>query len=304
MHITRRPHHLSQPSTPIPVMTPPPQVKILRSSDGHEIFAEASGDPAHPHVVLLHGFSLCSAVFDAFCQRQDLLKALYIVRFDLRGHGRSGKPTTSQGHLSSLYAEDFQVVLNAFGLRTPVLVGWSMGGIIGADIVAYLPSDILSGILYISGIPHAPCLFAGAGMPALGSLFTRSTNPLTSQAAMVEFVDGCLASPSAPKITFEMRCMFLGMGALQSFDIRSAILSRQQDAEAFANAAGTIPMSIMYGTGDQLINGAYVELALKDIASDVEVTVVPNAGHTLFWEQPDLTAKTVINFVQRVWSKE
>jgi pimeloyl-ACP methyl ester carboxylesterase len=46
------------------------------------------------------------------------------VAYDLRGHGRSGKPTTSAGYLSNLFAEDFANVVREFGLDSPIYVGW------------------------------------------------------------------------------------------------------------------------------------------------------------------------------------
>lgn len=127
-----------------------PDVRRLRSIDGHEIYAEATGNPRNPHVVLLHGLALSGAVFDEFCRRRDLLEQLYIVRhlaiisgaaltrvrgrlglacavqvrYDVRGHGRSGIPMTPEDHASHLYAEDFKAVVDAYRLHKPVLVGW------------------------------------------------------------------------------------------------------------------------------------------------------------------------------------
>jgi Predicted hydrolases or acyltransferases (alpha/beta hydrolase superfamily) len=46
------------------------------------------------------------------------------VRYDMRGHGRSGKPNTPKDHSSSLYADDFSTVAKAFSLVKPVFVGW------------------------------------------------------------------------------------------------------------------------------------------------------------------------------------
>lgn len=42
----------------------------------------------------------------------------------MRGHGRSGKPNTVEGHTSALYAADFTAVANGFALNKPVFVGW------------------------------------------------------------------------------------------------------------------------------------------------------------------------------------
>ncbi|KAJ7672085.1 hypothetical protein B0H17DRAFT_1084367 [Mycena rosella] len=57
-----------------------------------------------------------------------MLEKLYLVRYDVRGHGRSGKPATPEGYDSALYAADFAAVCEAFGLNMPVFVGWSAGG--------------------------------------------------------------------------------------------------------------------------------------------------------------------------------
>jgi pimeloyl-ACP methyl ester carboxylesterase len=46
------------------------------------------------------------------------------VRYDIRGHGRSGKPSTAEAYHSRLFADDFKTVVDAFGLKKPVLVGW------------------------------------------------------------------------------------------------------------------------------------------------------------------------------------
>lgn len=47
------------------------------------------------------------------------------MRYDLRGHGRSGKPETDAGYTSDKFAEDFKAVMTAFGLTKPIVVGWS-----------------------------------------------------------------------------------------------------------------------------------------------------------------------------------
>lgn len=61
---------------------PPPatDIRIVRSSDGEQIYAEATGNPSKPHAVLLHGLALNGAVFDEFCATPKLLEDLYIVR--------------------------------------------------------------------------------------------------------------------------------------------------------------------------------------------------------------------------------
>lgn len=44
------------------------------------------------------------------------LMCAHQVRYDLRGHGRSGMPAGIKGYRSSLWADDYAAVLKAFGL--------------------------------------------------------------------------------------------------------------------------------------------------------------------------------------------
>lgn len=46
------------------------------------------------------------------------------VRYDVRGHGRSGKPDSIKGYTPQLYADDFLTVSRAFDLVKPIYVGW------------------------------------------------------------------------------------------------------------------------------------------------------------------------------------
>ena len=50
----------------------------------------------------------------------------------MRGHGRSGKPASMEGHASALYAADFEAVVNTFQLRKPVVLGWYVSRIFRA----------------------------------------------------------------------------------------------------------------------------------------------------------------------------
>ena len=116
--------------------------RYLTSPDGTVIYADAIGNPSKPHIVFVHGLSLSGAVFDnvftdtryhsefymvSTVPRYIFLQAVILflqVRYDMRGHGRSGKPEADEGYLSQRYAEDYQAVSQAFHLKRPVFVGW------------------------------------------------------------------------------------------------------------------------------------------------------------------------------------
>jgi pimeloyl-ACP methyl ester carboxylesterase len=82
-------------------------------------------------VLLLHSYAGSSAHWNA--QLTHLRRRRRALAMDLRGHGRSGAPSSGDYSIDSL-AEDVAAVADALELRRFVLVGHSMGG---ATAVAY-----------------------------------------------------------------------------------------------------------------------------------------------------------------------
>lgn len=46
------------------------------------------------------------------------------VRYDVRGHGRSGKPEEDEAWEWKRFAEDFDAVVEAYKLHKPFVAGW------------------------------------------------------------------------------------------------------------------------------------------------------------------------------------
>lgn len=55
--------------------------KILTSSDGTKIYADASGNPDKPSIVFVHGQGLSGAVFDNIFFNKQYTEELYLVSF-------------------------------------------------------------------------------------------------------------------------------------------------------------------------------------------------------------------------------
>jgi len=102
--------------------------KLLKSNDGTEIYADAVGDPSNPSIVFIHGFSLSSIAFDSVFSDPKFFENFYLVRYDTRGHGRSGKPEEEEAWQSERLSQDFDAVVTGFELKVPFVAAWSMGG--------------------------------------------------------------------------------------------------------------------------------------------------------------------------------
>lgn len=105
-------------------------------ADGTQISYDAGGDG--PAVVLLHGSALSKAIWRGLGYVKGL-EGFTVVRVDLRGHGRSGKPADPEAYRMALHTSDVLAVLDAEGIRRAHLVGYSLGARVAFSLAATAP---------------------------------------------------------------------------------------------------------------------------------------------------------------------
>jgi pimeloyl-ACP methyl ester carboxylesterase len=98
-------------------------------------------------VVFVHGIGQSYLAFENQL-RSSLGRNLFLVAFDLRGHGNSGKPWSPEAYSDrSIWAQDLDSVIRALGLRDPLLVGWSYGTLVVLDYVRVHGTQGIGGIV-------------------------------------------------------------------------------------------------------------------------------------------------------------
>jgi len=122
------------------------QEKLLTSPDGTLIWAASAGNasPSAPAVVFIHGLACTALGFDQQFADPSLLANIHLVRYEMRGHGRSGKPEDPDSYQSIRHAEDFRAVCEAFHLQKPFVLGWSLGGA-RLNVLSYLNMSLYHG---------------------------------------------------------------------------------------------------------------------------------------------------------------
>jgi pimeloyl-ACP methyl ester carboxylesterase len=90
------------------------------TSGGVALAVYCSGDPAKPTVLLVHGYPDTHRVWDAVCR--DLEADFHVVRYDVRGSGRSGSPAGLAGYRLDRLADDLFAVAGAVSPDRPVHV--------------------------------------------------------------------------------------------------------------------------------------------------------------------------------------
>jgi pimeloyl-ACP methyl ester carboxylesterase len=111
--------------------------------NGTRLYYEAAGEG--PAVVLVHGGLVDSRMWDA--QMGPLSKRFRVVRYDLRGYGRSAAPAGEYYPV-----EDLRALLDYLKIDKATLVGLSLGGIIAADFALEHPARVERLVLADSGL--------------------------------------------------------------------------------------------------------------------------------------------------------
>ena len=122
--------------------------KVIETSQGSIAVTETEGDGAP--VLFIHGNSSCKEVFQD--QLVSTLGATWrCIAMDLPGHGRSDDARApNEAYTMPGYAAIALEVLTALSAERAAIVGWSLGGHIGIEMLAQ--SSNIRGLV-ISGTP-------------------------------------------------------------------------------------------------------------------------------------------------------
>ncbi|MDH3639730.1 MAG: alpha/beta hydrolase, partial [Gammaproteobacteria bacterium] len=105
------------------------------AADGVPLQVVTAGRREQPAIIFIHGIGQSHYSF----HRQfnsDLAEDFFLVAFDLRGHGASGKPWTPDAYENSaVWARDVAAVIKATQARQPILVAWSYGTLVAMDYI-------------------------------------------------------------------------------------------------------------------------------------------------------------------------
>jgi pimeloyl-ACP methyl ester carboxylesterase len=170
-------------------------------------------------------------------------------------------------------------VVDALGLKKPVLLGHSMGGMIAAEMAAVQPHDvdklalIAPAGLWLDNHP-IPDLFSTMPYEYPQLLF----HDVAAGAAL--FTAGvALDDPEWLKSFLVMNARQMGMAGRILFPIPERGLSTR----LYRIRAKTL---LIWGDDDKLISPIYAEAFKKGIAGS-ELAIIPEAGHMVTIEKPD-----------------
>lgn len=251
--------------------------------NGFKLAYEISGNETGPKMVLIHGLFLNSD-----CWRDQLKffeKNFHILRFDLRGHGRTSKP--EERFTIKNYVKDMYMLLEHLNWNENLyLVGHSLGAMISLVYGILYPTHVkkivcASGFCFISFEAETDVLGRvdkyALDRFALG-ISKRGLNPYNKNIA--QFV----AKQVTDHLTKE-QCL-RATAASAGFNVCEYLPSLE------------IPTLLIVGEED-ITTPVWASEMLHDWLADSEIVIIPNAGHLVILDHPN----EFNNLVSSFWKK-
>lgn len=261
----------------------------VQSSDGVVIAVEETGNPTGQPIVFVHGLLGSRINWDKQTTDPDLQK-FRLITYDLRGHGLSGKPDDAGAYKDDhRWVDDLAAVLKESKAKNPVLVGWSLGGVVLSNYLAAHGDAGIGGLIYVDGVieikpdlitPH-PEVYAGLA----------SKDLRTHLDAVRTFLALCFQT-QPDRSTFER---LLSNAATASWVMTRTVPSMTvQAAEGLPKAK--VPVLLIYGGKDDLVRPAPSIARAKSFNGQIKSKIYDDSGHAPFLEEAARFNKDLIDF--------
>jgi non-heme chloroperoxidase len=262
----------------------------VKTPDGLTISAQEWGNPAGPEILFIHGFSQSHLSW----MRQvdsELAKEFHIVTYDLRGHGNSDKPLDPARYRDSkAWGDEVQAVIDAAGLKRPVLVGWSYAGRVISDYLATHGAGQIAGINFVDASIKADPALAGDNLKNLPLM--ASEDLVTNITATRAFLHGCFSKqPSADD--YETMLAF-NMMVLPK--VRAGLSGRPLDATEMMSKL-KLPVLVTHGAEDRNAKLAVAQYTASVIPG-AKLSVYEGVGHSPFYEDAPRFNSELASFVR------
>jgi non-heme chloroperoxidase len=249
----------------------------VKTPDGLTISAQDWGNPNGPEILFIHGFSQSHLSWIKQVTSSDLAKEFHMVTYDLRGHGNSDKPFEPERYKTSKYwGDEVQAVMDATGLKRPVLVGWSYGGRVMADYLMTHGTAKLTGLNYVDAGQKGDPSFFG---PNLRNLPLMASEDLAINiAATRAFLRDCFSIQP----TQEEYETMLAFNMMVPPKVRLGLSGRPLEVDDMLRSL-RLPVLVTHGAEDKNSNLIAAEYTAKMIPG-AKLSVYQGIGHSPFFE--------------------
>ena len=253
-------------------------VKQAELANGLRLSYAEQGTNRGTPIILLHGIADSWRIFGPLLA--ELPHNVHAFALSQRGHGDSDKPAS--GYRTRDFVEDLRLFMDALQIPKAIIVGASSGGFAARNFAATHPERTAG--LILLGVPATL-----AGRP----------NPFTDLKDLIDpgfvksFSESVLSRPAAVEALDSMVAENLKAPARVWLETSNGLFE-----ETFPDELAKIqaPTLIVWGDRDPIITNED-QLALAEAIKGSKLTLHPGSGHMLYWEEPALIARDIVDFL-------
>ncbi|HJU17094.1 MAG TPA: alpha/beta hydrolase, partial [Stellaceae bacterium] len=241
---------------------------------------------AGPPLLLLHGNGAMVQDFAISGILEPLVRRYRVIAVDRPGFGYTNRPR-SQVWTPAAQAELVHEALHRLGIDQAVVVGHSWGTLVALALALDYPADVKSLVLlsgYYFPVRRTDVLaFWPLAVPGVGDLLSHTVAPLLGR-AMLPWAFRKIFAPAAVPSRFAAE--FPSGLALRPSQLQASAgdtVAMRPGAAALAGRYGEIgmPVAIVAGTGDQIVDFARQSARLVQALPHAALIPVEGGGHMI-----------------------
>ena len=231
-------------------------------------------------LLLIHGSGASRKVFSKQFE-SPLAEQYRMIAIDLPGHGASSDAGSPEDYGVDGLANTVAEVLELKGIERAVVLGWSLGGHIGIELMARHSG--VAGLMIVGTPP------IGRGPLALLKGFQTNLNLLLAgkeqftERDAQRFFELCYHGAGDPTFLQSIR---RADGRLRLAVSRSLLKGEIADQKLAVEDA-MVPVAVVNGADETVARLSYLEGLHYSTLWRNACQIIPDAGHAPFWDQPE-----------------
>jgi non-heme chloroperoxidase len=264
-----------------------------KTPDGVNVAVQLWGNPHGIPLVLIHGLNQCRLSWIRQLERE-LLQMCQIVTYDLRGHGDSDKPAEAHYYAEGArWGDELATVLETTGVHRPVLVGWSLGGVVLTHYLIRHGREQLAAVNFVDAwTADDPALYTPESEALAANLATSDL--LVRLRAIRAFLSACFYKPP-PSELFELMLTFNSMPPVA---VHRGINALTFDGAAAALRSLKVPVVVTHGARDRLFPEGMSRYTAAAVPGS-RLSIYPDCGHSPFMEDSERFNQELKELVHR-----
>ncbi len=272
---------------------------LAQLSDG-KTYYETDGPAKGTPVVLIHGFSMSSFIWDPTFAAL-AAAGFRVIRYDLYGRGWSDRPETRYD--KALFVRQLAELLDALKITQASLVSLSMGGVVAAEFAFRFPKRVqrlsfVDPAGFDLGLPPAvkAVFWPGIGELLLGVMGRMGRQTLL-ESMLADFYQPTPEAVASFSQRYFEQMKYRGFKRALLSSLRSGMLD--EDLQLYERVGvGGKPVQLIWGEHDETVPFRHAQTFLA-LVPQAEFYPIPETKHIPHFDRPEVVNPLLVEFLGR-----